>query len=197
MANKILNTPMDGTPKQLVFANHAGDFSPTAANDLRVTTDASWETDVELVLLNLADAAAAQSAKADLGAKFATGFNVRACMEWQVAAADAGGIVEFYWSESHHATPATANTGGASGSAGPYAGYSSDLADAVGQLIFIGIMKQTDDAVDSVQIGSVGILVPTNRYGSLIVKNEAGQTLCDTNDIEAHVVFDPIVDEIQ
>ena len=68
MVAKLLVTEQDGTPKQLVFGDHAGDFSPTAANDLRITTDGSKETDVELVLLNLADGAAAQSAKVDLGA---------------------------------------------------------------------------------------------------------------------------------
>jgi hypothetical protein len=58
-------------------------------------------------------------------------------------------------------------------------------------------MVMTDDAVDSVQIGHVGILRPPHRYGSLIVKNECGQTICDTDDIEAHVVLSPIIPEIQ
>lgn len=194
MVAKVLVTEQDGTPAQLCFANHAGDFSPTAANDLR---DGHTETDVELVLLNLADGSAAQSAKGDLGANRAPQYSCKACIEMHVAAATAGGTIEFYWSSSDSSTAATGNMGGASGSAAAYSGYSSDLADAVKQLQFIGVMTMTDDAVDSVQIGFVGILEPVNRYGSLIVKNECGQTICDTDDIQAHIVLDPIIPETQ
>lgn len=197
MATKILVQAMDGTPKQICFANHAGDFSPTAANDLRITTDGSQETDVELVLLNLADTAAAQSAKFDLGDNRAARYHCRACIEMQVAAAGAGEVVELYIGWSHHATAATGNPGALSGSAAAYTGYSSDLADAVKQLVFIGSMVMTDDAVDSIQVGNVGTFNALERYGCLVVKNEVGQTICDTDDIEAHVVFDPIVDESQ
>lgn len=193
MANKLLIQEMDDTPPQICFANFAGDFSPTAANDLRKGTD----TQVELVLLNLADAAAAQSAKADLGVHFAERYSCIACIEMQVAAATAGEVVEFYWSESSSSTAATGNMGGASGSAAAYSGYSADLADSVLQLKKIGSMVMTDDAVDSQQIGFVGELWPSNRYGSLIVKNECGQTICDTDDIEAHVVLSPVIPEIQ
>lgn len=197
MPTKLLVTEQDGTPQQIVFGNHAGDFSPTAANDLRISTDGSNETDVELVLLNLVDAAAAQSAKADLGANRADSYRVRACIEMQVAVATAGEVVQFYWSESSSATAGTGNDGGCSGVAAAYSGYSADLVDSVKQLTLIGVLTMTDDAVDSVQIGKVGILSPGERYGSLVVKNEAGQTICDTDDIESVVVFDPIVPESQ
>lgn len=193
MANKILRTPMDGTPEQLSFANHAGDFNPTAANILEVATP----TDVELVLLNLADAAAAQSAKGDLGAKWAAQYVCTACIEMQVAAADAGSAVDFYWNASGITTAGTGNMGATSGAAAAYTGYSADLADSLKQLIYIGSMVMTDDAVDSAQIGFVGILSPPHRWGSLVVVNNTGQTICDTDDIEAHVVLSPIVDEVQ
>lgn len=197
MANKILVTEMDGTPKQMCFANHAGDFSPTAANDLRKTTDGSMETDGELVLLNLADAAAAQSAKVDLGANRAETYTCRACIEMQVAAATAGKTVEFYWAPSHHATAGTGNPGAVSGSAAAYSGYSADLADAIKQLMFIGAMTMTDDGVDSIQVAIVGTFRPLERYGALIVKNECGQIICDTDDVETHVVLDPQIPESQ
>lgn len=193
MANKVLIQEMDNTPVQLAFANFAGDFSPTAANDLRQGTD----TEVELVLLNLANAAAAQSAQGDLGEHRAGEYAAVACIEMHVAAATAGATVELYWNASASSTAATGNMGGASGSAAAYSGYSADLADSVKQLILIGTMTMTDDAVDSVQIGMVGILRPPHRYGSLIVKNESGQTVCDTDDIEAHIVLNPIIPEIQ
>lgn len=193
MANKVLNTEMDNTPPQICFANFAGDFSPTAANDLRKGTD----TEVEFVFLNLADGAAAQSDKVDLGPKFAAMYKLVAAPEMQVAAADAGGEIEFFWSGSSSGTAGTGNAGGATGAVGVYSGYSSDLAEAVRQLEAIGSMVMTDDAVDSVQIGFGGYLFPSDRYGSLIVKNECGQTICDTDDIEGHVVLIPVIPEIQ
>jgi hypothetical protein len=193
MATKILNTEMDDTPPQICFANFAGDFVPSAANDLRKGTD----TEGELALLNLADGAAAQSAKIDLSANFAETYIVTACIEMQVAAATAGAVVEFYWNASPISTAGTANMGGASGAAAAYSGYSSDLANSIGQLVFIGVMEMTDDAVDSAQIGYVGLLSPLHRYGSIIVKNECGQTICDTDDIEAHITLSPIVPESQ
>jgi len=115
----------------------------------------------------------------------------------QVAAATAGEVIEFYWNASASSAAATGNLGAASGSAAAYSGYSSDLADSIKQLIFIGNMVMTDDAVDSLQIGYVGDLYPPHRHGSLIVKNESGQTICDTDDIEAHVVLNPVIIEVQ
>jgi hypothetical protein len=193
MANKFLITPMDDTPPQIAFANFAGDFSPAAAKDLRIGTP----TTGELVLLDLATAAAAQSAKVDLGAKFAERYACVAVIEMQVTAAGAGTTVEFYWNASPSATAANANMGAASGSAAGYDGYSADLVDAIKQLIYIGSMVMADDAVDSIQTGFVGDLYPPHRYGSLIVRNLTGQKLCDTDDIEAHVVLNPVIPELQ
>ena len=193
MPNKILVQEMDNTPPQLAFANFAGDFSPSATNDLRLGID----IEVELVLLNLTDGSAAQSAKGDLSENRADEYGVTALIEMQVASAIAGEVIEFYWNASPSAVAANANMGNASGSAAAYSGYSSDLVDAVKQLIFIGAMVMTDDVVDSAQIGYVGKFSPPHRYGSLIVKNEAGATICDTDDIEAHVTLSPIIPEIQ
>lgn len=193
MPNKLLITEMDDTPKQLSFANHAGDFSPSAGNSLEKGTP----EDVELVLLNLANGAAVQSDKVDLGANWAEEYAFSALVEMQVAAATARGVVQFWWNASSSATAATGNMGGASGSVGAYDGYSADLTDAVNQLIYIGEMLMTDDAVDSAQTGFVGILKPPHRYGSLIVVNNCGQTICDTDDIEAHVVGSPVTQELQ
>lgn len=193
MANKVLLQPMDNTPAQICFANFAGDFNPTAGNDLREGTD----TEVELVLLDLADAAAAQSAQVDLGAHFAEEYFAVACIEMQIAVATAKKTVDCYWNASASSTAATGNMGAASGSAAAYTGYSADLVDALNQLIVVGSMPMTDDAVDSVQIGIVGVFRPLHRYGSLIVVNNVGQVICDTDDIEAHIVLCPIIPEIQ
>ena len=193
MANKVLVTPMDGTPKQLSFANHAGDFNAAANNSLEEGTP----TDVEIVFLDLADGAALQSTQGDLGAHWAPGYVCTALIEMQVAAATAGSTVDFYWNASASGTAAKGNMGATTGTAGAYAGYSADLADALKQLIYIGSLVMTDDAVDSAQIGMVGILSPPHRYGSLVVVNNTGQVICDTDDIETHVVLSPIVEEVQ
>lgn len=193
MANKLLLTPMDDTPPQISFANFAGDFSPTAANDLRVGVD----TEVELVLLNLANAAAAQSAKFDFGVHWTELVVCMACIEMQVAAAAAGSSVDFYLNSSPSVTAGTANMGAASGAAAAYTGYSADLEDALKQLIPIGSLIMTDDAVDSIQVGMVGIVAPPHRWGSLIVVNNTGQVICDTDDIEAHITLSPIIPELQ
>lgn len=191
--NKVLRKPLDDTPPQIAFANFAGDFNPTAANDLRVGAD----TQAELVLLNLANAAAAQSAKVDLGAIYADEYGCVACIEMQVAAATDGATVDFYWNHSGIVTAGTGNMGAASGAAAAYTGYSADLATALRQLTRIGSLTLTDDAVDSIQVGFVGILRPIHRWGSLIVVNNAGQVICDTDDVEAHIVLGPIVPDIQ
>lgn len=197
MVSKLLIQEQDGTPQQIVFANHGGSFSPQTANDLRITTDGSNETDVECLFTDLVDAAARQSAKADLGENRATEYKVRACIEMHTAVATAGEVIEFYWGPSQVTGLANGNPGNLIGATGDYSGYSSDLADAVKQLEFIGVMVMTDDAVPSIQIGEVGIMRAGERYGSLVVKNEVGQTICDTGNVATHVVFDPIISESQ
>ena len=195
MANKILLTEMDGTPKQIVFADHANDFSPTAANDLRLSTSGNRE-DVEMQLASVADTAGRQSDKADLGTDRAMTYQVTAAIEFASSGLTAGEVVEFYWAPSFSSTAATANPGGVSGSNSAYAGYSSNLIDSVKQLDFIGYMSVTGQATTTVQIASIGILAPAERYGTLVVKNESGASL-HSDDVEMHVVFDPIVNEIQ
>jgi hypothetical protein len=196
MVAKILVTEQDGTPKQISFAKHSV-LSPTAANELRATTDGSNETDVELELLNLADGNARQSAKVDLGANRAAEYTCRAAIEMQVAAATAGGEIEFYWSPSPSGTVGVGNSGGCSGADQAYTGYSADKDQSIQQLFFIGSMIMTDDGVDSLQIAEVGILRTTQRYGSLVIYNKCGQTICDTDAIESQIVLDPIIPESQ
>lgn len=193
MPAKILNTEMDGTPEQISFANHAGDYGPGTNNVIEFSTP----TQVELVLLNLLDTTAIQSAQFDLGANFAERYGMVALLEMQIAAATNGEVVEFYISGSANSTAAVGNMGAATGTAGAYSGYSSDLATSIKQLIFIGNLVMTDDAVDSSQLGFVGDYYPIHRFGSLIIKNECGQTICDTDDIESAVVLNPVIPESQ
>ena len=191
MANKILVTEMDGTPEQICFADFGGDFSPTGANDLRFSTP----TSSQIILAGLADGAAAQSAKVDLGAKRAEVYKVRAAFE-MAATPVAGDVIELYWASSSSSTFATGNAGGVTGASGTYAGYSANLAASVYQLDYIGNFVCTVQVTAVVQIAEVGMFTPSERYGSLVVKNESAAAF-HSDDVESHVVFDPIVPEVQ
>jgi hypothetical protein len=193
MANKVLVQEMDATPPQITFADVGGDFGPTAANDLRHATAA--DTEVQITLAALADGAARQSAKVDLGEHRAAEYHVRAAFEI-AATPTAGDVIELYWAPSQHATAANGNPGGASGADAAYAGYASNMAASVLQLQFIGVFVCTANATATVQVGEVGVFSPPERYGSLIVRNESNAAL-HADDVEIHVVFDPIIPEIQ
>ena len=191
MANKLLITEMDSTPEQISFADHANDFSPTAANDLQFSTP----TTCQLSLASVADAAARQSAKVDLGADRAQSYAVRAAFE-MAATPTAGDVIELYWAPSSSSTAATGNAGGVSGSDAAYAGYSANLVPSVRQLQLIGVFVCTVQITATVQVAEIANFVPTERYGSLIVKNESAAAF-HSDDVESHVVFDPIVPEVQ
>ena len=195
MANKILLTEMDGTPTQIVFADHATDFNPTAANDLRKTTDASQELDVQLDLTSLGAAAARQSAKFDFGEPRAERYHIRAVLEY-AAGIDAGETVRLFLAPSHHATAANANPGNVSGADAAYTGYSSNLADALQHLMPIGTIRLTAQATATVQVVDVDDFTPPERYGSLVVVNDADDAM-HNDAVEMHIVFDPIVAELQ
>ena len=190
--NRILYIPVDGTPDQIVFCDAAGDFSPTTANDLRDATSGN-RTTCQLSLASVADAAARQSAKVDLGAKWARAYMVRIALEYASGVA-AGDITRLYWGASQSATAGNGNPGNLSGSDAGYTGYSSNLTDSLYHLQEIGAIRATAQATATIQVADVGIFSPTERYGMLVVV--AGDDL-HTDDVEMHVVFDPIVDEVQ
>jgi hypothetical protein len=185
MANEVLRKTGD----QICFRD-VTDFNPTAANDLTQSP-----TFVQLDLTSVADAAARQSAKFDLGARRAPAYSVMAAFEI-AATPTAGDLIELYWAPSPDATAANGNPGGVSGSDAAYAGYSANLAASVKQLDFIGSFICTAQATGTVQVAKVGVFSPSERYGSLIVKNESGAAL-HSDAVEMHVVFDPIIDEVQ
>jgi hypothetical protein len=194
MTNKLLITQADGTPKSLVFGDHATDFSPTAANDLRDAT-AGNRTNVQIITTSLADGAARQSAKGDLGTDFAQAYNVRGAIEF-AATPVTGDIVEFYWAPSQASTAANANPGGVAGADSAYAGYSANLSESVLQLEYIGAFVVTVQVTTTVQIAEIGVFSPTERYGTLVIKNESAAAF-HSDDVETHIVFDPIVPEVQ
>lgn len=194
--SKQLVTEMDGTPRQIVFADHANDFSPTAANDLRKTTNDSQELDVQLSLASVANGAYRQSAKVDLGENRAVWYKVRVAIEL-AATPTAGNAIDLYWAPSHSGTAGTGNAGNVSGSDAAYTGYSSNAAAAVKQLEYIGSAIVTTQATGTIQVIEVqGLFSPTERYGSLVVLNGSGAAV-HSDDVECHVVFDPYVVEGQ
>ena len=130
MANQVLVE----VGNSISFADHAGDFSPAAANNLEQGTP----TDCQLSLLSLSNTAARQSAKVDLGENRARRYSVMAAFEF-AATPTAGEVVELYWAPSPNSTAANGNPGGASGSDSAYSGTgASTLAESVEQLQFIG-----------------------------------------------------------
>lgn len=192
MANKILITVQDDTPAQICFRDST-DFSPAAANDLRGV--GLTPTYGQLDMTGVANGAARQSAKVDLGANRAAQYAVRCAVEL-AATPTAGKVIEFYWAESAHSTAANGNIGGVSGSDAAYTGVDSDLANSVLQLQFIGVHVCTNDPTPVVQMSRVGTLVPGNRYGAVVIRDQSDADF-HSDAVETHVVLDPIVPEIQ
>ena len=176
-------------PKQISFATHAS-YVATTNNVIEIGTP----TEVEMSLLDVVDGAAVQSVKADLGAARAARYVVTCCLEYQVAAPTTGTLVEFYWAASGQSGAGVGNPGYVSGADGAYSGGDATLAEGIAQLQFIGQLVVSADI--EFQIADVGTFSPTHRYGSLIVKNETGQKIADTDIIETAVVITPIVDDI-
>lgn len=188
MANEILLK--HGT--QLLFADHATDFGAaptTAANSLIVGTP----TDVQMDLTNLAASGGAResSKSGDLGATRAERYSVDACLEFETAPAD-GGVVDFYWAPSPSSTAGTGNPGGLTGSD---AGF-TDTAGILGQLQYVGSLTVRNNVINS---GHVGVFSPAQRYGMLVVVNNASTNLRNTATAmdETHITMTPQPLEIQ
>jgi len=193
VASKFLLDEFDGTPAQICFADFAGDFGPTAANDLRHAT--ATDTQVQMAMTGLANGSYYQSAKVDLGEVRAPAYKARAAFEI-AATPTAGNVIQAWWAPSASATAGTGNAGGVSGSAGAYTGYSSNAAASIVQLDFIGNFRCTAQATGTVQVGELGILVPSERYGSLVILNSSGAAF-HSDDVEINIVFDPVYQEGQ
>ncbi len=185
----LIKDAASATPKQISFAIHAS-YSPGTDQVIEIGTP----TEVELDLLDLLDTAAEQSAIADLGAVRAKSYVVTCCIEYAVAAPTTGTLVEFYWAATGQSAAAVGNPGYTTGAVGAYTGTPATLAEGIAQLKFLGELVVSADI--EFQIADIGVFSPTHRYGMLIVKNETGQTICDTDIIESAVVLTPIVDDI-
>lgn len=193
MSNEVLVK----SGQQIVFRDDA-DFSPTAANDLR--DGSATYTYVDLDFDNggsgIADGAAYGSAVVDTGATRASRFSVDAAFEFTTAPTN-GDVLELYWAGTHAVSGTNGQPGNTSLAEGAYTGYTTGgLAAGVKQLQYIGSFVCSNDG-SLVQVGHVGVFEPYSRRGQLIVKNECGQTLYVTDAAEMHVVFTPLIDEVQ
>lgn len=179
MATEIL--VKNGTP--IVFADGT-DFS---------SSNSGFTRTAQIDLTSLASLAAAQSDKVDLGDKRAAMFAVRVGIELDVAPA-ATMLIEFYWSASHHATAGTGNEGGASGADGAY--KNGEEREWVAQLQHLGNLSLTADAAPTVQCATIGFLIPSDRYGQLIVLNSSDQAL-EGDAVEMYIALIAQVTESQ
>ena len=174
----------------IVIANST--YVPDANDSLGTITD-----DIDVV--GLTTGQVRESVKIDLGATRAAAFSVDIAVE-PATDPTAGNTIDLYWSASASATAAVGNMGpDVTGADADYAGtgHGYTLAEALVQMQFIGsfpLAVQND--ADGVQIGHVGVFVPTQRYGVLIYHNNSAITL-HSDSVEMAVRFMPIIDEVQ
>ena len=153
------------------------------------------DEDYQIDLTSLANGAARQGAKGDLGATRPRRYAVHVWIEMDVAPAS-GATVDVYWAASAHATAATENPGGCSGSDAAYTGTAGDsLDDSLKQLDFIGSCILTADAATVVQRFTF-VYSPPLRYGMPVIDNNGGQAF-EGDAIEMAFKMIPIVDEVQ
>jgi hypothetical protein len=179
MPNEILHK--NGTP--VVFADTT-DYS---------STNSGFTRTAQLDLTSIANNAARQSDKVDLGTTRPRLYAVRVGIEYDVAPT-AGNTSEFYWSSSQSVTAGTGNDGGCSGADGAYKAAEED--EWKRQLIFLGALISTNDAATTVQYSTVGYFTPPHRYGQIVYVNKSGQAL-EGDAVEMFVALIPITDEIQ
>lgn len=187
----------------------AGDILDTVGTQIRFCVSGSFSpaddgtnwtigspTNVALTLASVANGAARQSLKVDLGASRAPAYEVLGCVDFTGETPTVGGTVDYYWAPSTSGTQASGNVAGNSGgdAACPDGALGSiTLAEFLKQCIYIGRLVVHDGG--SVQNGYVGTLYPKGRYGQLIVVNNSGD-LFENDDVEAHQVLNPIIPNI-
>ncbi len=147
-------------------------FSPAdPATDYTI----SGQTDVLLTLSGVADDAARQSSKADLTANRAEKYDCFFAADFTGETPVALQSCEVWWAPSHSVTAANANVAGNSGidNAAPDGALGSiTLDEFLDQCDQIGTLPTHDGA--SVQVGHVGVLVPTTQFGQIILVNRSG-----------------------
>jgi len=196
-ANEILVQDVAGSSLSPIVFGVDTELDP-ADDGTNLTDDIGTDTvDVEIDLDAIADTETRQSAKADLGATRALYYNVLASIDFTGETPTDGDAVEFYWAPS---TASAAGNGNIDGNSGTDADVPSGVVSGVDDdeflkhCIFIGNL--TCNADGGVVTGYVGRFSPPTRYGQLVVKNESGDAF-EADAVESHVVFMPLVNELQ
>ena len=187
MATEVLNK--GGT--QICFADHAGDFSPASGTDQQ----SGSQTNVQFSMASTLSALAIQSAKVDLGTPRPAAYEVMSAIEFSGAPTD-GNSMDLYWAPSISSVSGNANPGGVSGIDLAYEGYSDNMSSTIKQLDYVGSLVVSADATPIVIVGFCGVFSPTSRDGTLVLRNQSATNI-QTDDVECHIVFNPIVDEVQ
>jgi len=188
MPNDILLTV--GT--QIIFADHGTDFVGGAA---KTSLEVATATDVQLDLTSLADTAGRESAQVDLTATRAARYSVMASFEF-AATPTTGTVVELYWAPSPESTATDGNPMNIDGADAAAPSGIGTLAELVAVCQKIGNFVCTNDPTTAVQTGWISTFSPAERYGILIVKNESGAAF-HSDAVESHIVFNPVIDEVQ
>lgn len=175
---------------QLSFAAHAGSaFAPFSGSNLEIGTP----TQYELNAASVADDAAVEGAKFDLGANRAPRYSIMSTMGWG-SAPTTGERVDYYVGWSPTSSAALGNPGGLIGSSSGYIGGPNlTLDEGLAQLDFVGSMVV--GAYAGNQTSTIGTMVPKERYGTLVIVNRSGQALTGSL-ADAHTVMTPIVDDV-
>ena len=143
--------------------------------------------DYGITFASVADNAARQGAKGDLGASFAEEWGVLFAIETGSVAPSAGEAYELWWAGSPNTTAGTDNPGGASGTDSAY--KAGEVDEWKKQLMFVGALSCTNDA-NTIQTQMLSFS-PKFRYGMPVIVNKSGQTANSSN-TNHRAVFYPL-----
>ena len=164
------------------------DYSPSAGT-IYTRTD-------QIDLTSIADTAARQGAKVNLGATRASAYRIRFCPELNVAPAS-GAAIYVYFAFSNSATAGLDNPTGITGADAAYTGTTGDsIVDSVKQLVGPFTYVCTSDVAPISLPMDIGILYPTQQYVTPVVWNESGQAL-EGDAVEMFLAAIPIITESQ
>lgn len=178
--------------EQFIFADHATDFIGGAA---KTSLEQGSPADVQLDTTGLADAAIRESAKVNLGASRAAAYSFMAAFE-MAATPTSGDVINLWWAPSPDAAAANGNVMQLDGVDGTGPSGIGTSAELLSLCQFIGsFICSNDTTSEGVQVGFVGTLAPTERYGILIVENQSGAAF-HSDAVESHIAMTPILDKI-
>ena len=134
MVTNNINTVLDEE-----WSFHSGVYVPTGNNDLSTGSPTAVDLTLDEGGTGLANLAAINSDKVDLGTILPLKIDVMAALEW-FAAVVAGNTVDLYWAESANSNVAAGNPGGPDGEDGLYTGE-GDGGKAKYTLVFLSLLS--------------------------------------------------------